>query len=559
MKGVSCTLRRFCFGEPDFFVIPPECLSPDGLEPHFADALERHRRLPLGWTELFSSAFRLYWQRTAELAQRAPDEFLPPRALHCCIAQDPAHTRPYFQPIHNASWLFYQSDFDPNTSDPEFGAYLFLHLERMGWTREVLAAFTQNFGYFLLRSPEEIARFTAAAARCQRPDAAAFRALAEVVGWVTQFSHPQLRPRAVVLPQGEFVLSPTALRLPRSRKAEWQRITALWERTAREAVDRYLSAFQPPRKRTGRDLIEWLVARRPQLVLCVQRKVLWKPEDSTVAPELRSLLGSLHPEVATSLRADWETIDERSRRVWQDLPRFSPARVAVASIDPGGLCWLHPEHGRIAYDLLEPGMLRLKTPAPPLERWMLAARTVHEWGHWLAECGAVAVPEARRAEYETASHQLAVLCQEIVDESPVAVRSTLRDELERLAADGGTPGHGLARVAFARLGDYQANLVARRFLEPEEMETYVRNNVTCLRLTMRARALFQRLVRYAYEFQYLSLLDGLDDPWGYFLRVTGFHHEFWESGVISEQRTRALFELVGLICSLHEFEPSRLA
>ncbi len=558
-RGESA-LVQFCFAQAECFVIPPEALGPGGLEPEFAALLEQRRTLPPGWVELFSQAFQMYWQRAEELHRRLPGEWLPPRALHCCVVTEEAGSRPYFQPIRNASWLFYRSDFDPRTSDPEFAAYLFVHLERMGWTREVLAAFAQNLGYFLLRSPSERNRFIAAAERCMRPDRVAFRALARAVRWIgEEGAHPELRPRAIVLPVAEWSIAKSGPTLPVTRRREWEEVVREWERTASSVFDRYLRRYRKRARGATSNLLDWLDEVRPWVVLCAEREVLWHPRAGRPSSASRKALGDLHPEVAESLRRDWEVIDRRSRAVLARVSLAVDGKLECSGIEPGGLCWLHAEHGCIAYDLREPGMLRLHLPAPPFERWMLAARAVHEWGHYLAEQGVVGVPPDRRAHFQRLVQELADLCEEVVRAAPSAVRDGLADEIQALMRQHGSVGAGLAQVALARLPDYRANVLARNFLSDEEMQMYVRSNVTCLRQSMRPRALFQRLVRYAYEYQYLRLLRDLRDPWDYFVSVTAFPREFWDTGIVSQERTHALFVHISEICDLQQIDRTRIS
>src|SRR4029077_20269193 len=52
-----------------------------------------------------------------------------------------------------------------------------------------------------------------------------------------------------------------------------------------------------------------------------------------------------------------------------------------------GYSYLHRERGLIAYNLHEPGMERLRGPALPFARAMLAARTMHEWAHLAVDAG----------------------------------------------------------------------------------------------------------------------------------------------------------------------------
>ena len=549
--------RAFCFAHDDLFVIPPEALHPHGLDPDFASLLQEQVGLPPGWTDLFDRAFALYWRRAEELHRLAPMEWFPPRALHCCVAVG-RWVRPYFQPLRDVSWRFELADFDPAFSNVEFATYLFFHFERMGWSRDVLDGFTRTVGYFLVRSAEELAEFVRGCRQSPRPDGSAFAALAEAMPLWNEASHPQLKPRRILLPVEEFSIPGTRVTLPLSRRAEWVRLLGTWKQGAERVVEENLRHFAARGKDRGKELVDWLEAHRPQVVLCAQRRVLWSPQRASRTKELRELLRGIGREVAESLRRDWLVMDAHSRAFLAAVGAEASLGPVPENIAPGGLCWLHGGEKRLAYDLLEPEMLRLRTPAPPYERLMLGARAMHEWGHWFASAGGVRVPPEQERRYEELRAELVDLCQRIVDEAPSAVRQALADELEQLRQRHGSVGSGLAAIPLSRMPDYQANRVARWFLSEAEMHTYVRSNVTCLQQSMRPRAVFQRLVRYAYEFQYLRLLPGLDDPWEYFDRVTWFEREFHRSGLVQPDRSRRLFELVGSISGLHELDLSRI-
>lgn len=549
--------RTFCFAQEEMFVIPPEALTPRGLDPEFATLLRERAALPSGWIQLFEQAFALYWERAKELHRLAPAEWFPPRSLHCCIAVD-RWVRPYFQPLRHVSWRFEARDFDPSVSTVEFAAYLFFHFERMSWTQDVLDAFTRNVGYFLVRRPEELADFARGCRQTLRPDAAAFRALADALPWFMEAFHPELKPRRVWLPVREFPIPGTRVSLPVTRRAEWTHLVDTCRRTAERVVEDNLRHFRAGRKDHGKQLLDWLASHRPQVVLCVERRVVWSPDDPDRTQALRAVLRGIGREVAESLQRDWLVIDAHSRSFLTAVGGVTSLGPAPANIDPGGLCWLHREEKRLAYDLQEPGMLRLQTPAPPYERLMLGARAAHEWGHWFDFAGGVPISPGQHLRYEERCAELVDLCQRIVREAPAPIRQALADELEQLRERHGSEGKGLAAIPLSRLPDYRANLVARRFLSEPELHTYVRSNVTCLRQSMRPRAIFQRLVRYAYEFQYLCLLAGLPDPWTYFDGVAWFEREFHESELVQRATRERLFEIVGEICRLHQLDTSRI-
>lgn len=97
------------------------------------------------------------------------------------------------------------------------------------------------------------------------------------------------------------------------------------------------------------------------------------------------------------------------------------------------------------------------------------------------------------------------------------------DSRRNWAEDGPPPGAGraararrlrvaaLTRLLLTRMPDYQANLIARRFLSVAEHETYVRHNVRTLRAQYPPARLWRMLIRYLYEYQYLGF-SAVGDP-----------------------------------------------
>lgn len=546
----------WCFAHPEMFVVPIEAITRSGLNGAFVAELQGVRGVGSAWLGVLQQALRNYRERADLLHQRLPRNWLPARSQHLCVVARGHAVRPYFQPIRHASWLVYEEDFDPTFSSVEFATYLLFHMERMGWRGEVLAAFVENLPYWMLRDEEEMADFAAGAARSIRPDAAAFRALAKAIEWLRTAFHPTLRPTSLVVPSRVVPLGTSGLFVLSEHRSEWERVQVEWIQAAESAVQGHYAKCAQRTSEAGRRLCRYLAQRVPNVVLLAQgRDVVWQPEHGQDTIRVRVVVGAIAPPVARSLVADWEVIHCHSER----FLRAANARLAEAEhgLDDSGLCFLWPRGPRIAYRLLEPGMDRLRLPAPPYERLMLGARTMHEWGHAAAVAGWVGVPARRRAEWEQECERLVEQCDRLVRDAPAPARHTLTAEIERLAQSG-SPGRALAGVALGRMPDYSANLVARAFLSPLELETYVRNNVTCLLQVMRPEALFQRLVRYAYEFQYLALL-GLDHAWEYLVDSTWFAREFLASRVVSVRACEELFATVGRLCALHEIDETKLA
>lgn len=542
--------------DPGLFVVPVEAVGPNGVSQEFLHAAREQGVLPESRLELLSAALVRYWQRSLELYERDPQHWFLPRAQHICIVRRGHNVRPYFQPIHNSSWLLYDDDFDSTTSSVELATYLLFHAERMGWRRQVLAAFEENLPYWLVRTDDEVADFRVGCLRSTRPDAVAWRALADALQWLRTLHHSCLRPPALAVPGGFCVLGTSNLLAPRQATSQWEQLRGTWQRSAETVVQQHYRLFEKRNKKWSKELCRWLEQQRPDVLLVGQGlEVLWDPERPKQTRKLQLFFQELSPAVAESLRSDLEVIDGHSRRFRKAI--CAPFPEKVSAVEPGGLCFLWPNRAVIAYRLCEPGMDRLRLPAPPYERLMLGARTMHEWGHLAAAAGWVGVPPERMSEWNALCLRLEDLCMRLVRDSPAHVRATLSAEVERLEK-AGSVGRGLAEIVYTRMEDYRANVVARDFLSRLELETYVRNNVTCLRQSMRTTALFQRFVRYAYEFQYLLLLE-LEDPWSYLCTSTWFDREYWSSGVVSRVLTETLFACVTEMCALQQIDRSKLA
>ena len=130
-------------------------------------------------------------------------------------------------------------------------------------------------------------------------------------------------------------------------------------------------------------------------------------------------------------------------------------------------------------------------------------------------------------------------------------------DLAALTAGGEqTAGAALSRQLLMRMADFQANLLARRYLSVAECETYVRQNVRTLRAEAGKAAVWRTLVRYLYELQYLRFSDVADHR-TFFLRSTWFDADYLETGLIDDATFDALAAAVGEICDSYAVDESQ--
>src|SRR5262249_49317322 len=114
----------------------------------------------------------------------------------------------------------------------------------------------------------------------------------------------------------------------------------------------------------------------------------------------------------------------------------------------------------------------------------------------------------------------------------------------------------LTDILLARVPDYQANLVARRFLTNDELEVYVRHNVRALRHEYPPARLWRMLIRYLYEYQYLAF-SGVEDRRTYFVASTWFDRDFLATAALDDERFDRLTAAVAAICACYAVDESK--
>jgi hypothetical protein len=135
------------------------------------------------------------------------------------------------------------------------------------------------------------------------------------------------------------------------------------------------------------------------------------------------------------------------------------------------------------------------------------------------------------------------------------VRAATASDLERLPG-GGSAGARIARLFATRLSDYQANLLACRFMSLAERETYVRQNVRPLFREYAPEQLWRRLTRLLYEAQYLRF-SAIADPRSYLLDTTWLRDDFLATGILREEDLDLLLSAAAALCQCHDVDGSR--
>ncbi len=545
---MSAVLRSFYFHDPRTVVIPVEHLEQEGMTDTFASWLREERDLDDGWVDRFNAAFALYRVRAQALHEASPENWFPKRKQNVCVVLQAAATRPFYLPFNKASWLLYACDFDDKTSHVELACYLFLHTERLCLTQNPAAAVAHNLGYWLQRSEDEIEAFRRAATTCERPDASAFRALGAAMGWMHQVHHPRLRPQRTTPSEPVGQMPQTGLILPASRQPELVALVGAFRSSVGAVAERYFAQFRGPS--AADQLAGWFAEAAPRVLITTEGgNIAWDPAEPSQRDGLIRALGDVGAEVATSIRADIEVADARSRRFMRSVVEPDALPLPGHDIEQTGLTYIHARRKLIAYNLQEPDMFRTSEPSSPYERLMLGARTMHEWAHLAVDASLVRVPSGRLSEYARAELQFADILQEIVDGAPAELAEVAAEE--RALTGAPRLGVGLKDVVLGRMPDYMANVFARELLSLEEMETYVRQQVTTL--VQENLGPFGQLARHAYEVQYLTL-SAVADPMGYFFDSTWFGNTFVESGIVTSAGFERLVTAMRALCDCFEID-----
>jgi hypothetical protein len=544
-------LSGYYLADPRLILVPIEHLTTEGMSRELAAFLRDRGVWDAARTDLFDQGFCRYWVRSSALAARTRT-WVGPRLRHVAIVTEPDAVRPYVQLLNTSAWLLYAGDFDPEISHPELLAYLLVHGDRLALSGDVATAPLHVGAYWLERGDEECEAFVGAAERATRPDAAILRATAAALPWLRALRHETLRPAPATR---HHAVPGTGLLVPDATVAEPPRLVATVTAAARETLARYQSAWCADPRPAIVSLCQWLVADAPPLVVTTQGgRLVWDPSEPR-------RLGALRNELRQGDRTGVEAIAEDLRVIADHTRAFRAALVDPEALsrpaqdaEQQGYAYIHRERALIAYNLRESGIERLRGPALPYARAMLGARTVHEWAHLAVDTGWV--PLAAPARLAEIAAEIAAELEAAIATAPAAIRTLTAVDVDELASGGMPAGVVLARLLLARMPDYQANLVAMRFLDEAERETYVRHNVRTLRPLYPPGQLWRLLIRYLYEYQYLGF-SAVTDARAFFVGSTWLDADFFATGALDEARFDRLTAAVARLCACYAVDESR--
>jgi len=459
--------------------------------------------------------------------------------------------RPYAPLLNASAWTVYGSDLDPERSHVELVAYALLHGDRMAETGEVTRVAVDLAAYWLLRSQAEANAFAQAAHASVSPEGPMLRLVAESLPWLQQLRHETLKPPRM----GRLRPIPgTGLLVPQRLEARPDALVEAARAVAHQAVAKFHARSQAAAGPSIQRLSGWLASARPKLLVTSRAAIVWDPDSPERVDPLASALTESPADSVDDVARDLDRIAAHTERFLAALADPSSLPAPDPAVEQRGYTFLHRDRGILAYDLEEPGIERLRSPALPYAREMLGARAWHEWAHLAVEGGWVprTVEDDRWRDLE---RDFAAHVDRIVRGSPRAVRAATASDLEQLPGEGST-GARIARLFATRLSDYQANLLACRFMSLAERETYVRQNVRPLFREYAPEQLWRRLTRLLYEAQYLRF-SAIADPRSYLLDTTWLRDDFLATRILREEDLDLLLSAAAALCECHDVDGSR--
>lgn len=544
-----------CCDDPRLFMVPVEALGPEGIDPSFAALLQARRSIHPAWFERFDAAWILYLARSAELSARAPEQWMPPRRQNVCVSV--ASMRPWYQPLDRASWLVPACDFDASTPSVELGVYRLVVAERIGIARGVLPAIVETLPYLLVRSDAEIAGLVAAIEASTAPDRHVLDAVVEALPAIRAAWHRPLRPPPDPSPLPLRTIRGAELLAEPEGAAALQALGRRLKESVAEVVERHLAPQRPRpgHDRFARELSRWLAGAVPRvLVVDPEGELVWNPVAPHRDEALLQALGGIAEGPAASMREDLRVIGARSEAFLASLRDPSGLPAPGDEVEQDGGVFLHRGGRLVAYGVRQPGLDPVQEAGPPMHRRLLAARTIHEWGHLAEAAGWIGPRPGAEEELALAEAEVAERFDALVRAAPAAFAAAVHEEIASLGWDG-APGELVVRLHRGRMSDYASNLLARHYLRPDELEAYVRSNV----VSHEGEGLgpLRVLARYALEAQYLRL-GVLSDPWCYLAESTWLRPLYLDAGLVDADRMRALLDATARVCATQWIDPGAI-
>lgn len=545
-------LEDYYFLDSRVVLVPTERLTDDGVDPSFAALLHERAGWSAARVDVLSTAVASYATRCTALAGRTP-QVRPSRLRSVAVVRDASRLRPFVALLNTSTWTIYESDLDPESSHAELVTYALLHGDRLVEAPEIGRVAIDLAPYWLERSPAELRSFAEAARASTSPDGPIFRAVAEALPWLRELRHETLRPPRL----GTHRAIPgTGLLVPRRLEARPEELVERCREGARTALAEFHARLGGSGADAAERLTTWLATTAPRLLVNGggSPEPLWEPSSPARLDRLSAAVAKGTSAALEDVLSDLQVISRHTERFLTSVVDPAALSRPDAAAAQRGYTFLHRERGILAYDLDEPGLERLRTPSLPYAREMLGARSWHEWAHVADDAGWVprTVEEGRWREIEGC---FASGLDEVLRNAPRAVRAETERDLESLPSPG-SAGERLVQLFETRLPDYRANLLACRFMSEGERETYVRQNVRALHREYAPAARWRLLVRYLYEFQYLSF-SAVEDRRSYFLESTGFRHEFFDLDLLDDETFDALAFAARALCEAHAVDDSR--
>ena len=550
--AVEPATQRFCLAHAEAFVVPAESLSADGVEPALASMMVDAGRLNADRLHCLSTGYALYWERCADLYNRAPRSWFPPRGTNLLIVADPHAVTPYLEPFSGTSSMLYLSDLDTH---PEYVAWLIVHMERLSLLGSVPATVAYNLSYWFDRDAASRTAFASAARRARRPDAAGFVAVAEAFAWIDDLLHDPLRAPNAQASEPFVRIEGADLYVPKRVQPQLLGLGQTAEAAVRDAFDVGGRARGAPTLPSGAldQLTDWLQQTRAHVIVQgPQGGTLWTPQHDNPI-RVRRMLADVNDDAVASIHADLRIIDERSRQFLERIDDVDALPTECAVLETGGGAYVDPRRRAVVYELLQPSFDTRAGRAPPYHRLLLGARVMHEWGHVAHTAKILRLPDEDRPAYAVARAELGACFAQIVAAVPEPLQAAVRDEMASIEPRRDEWPRALARKTLARVGDYLANMMSARLIPGEEMQAYVRTNVR--HHLDEQLGLVSELARYAYEIHYLGLA-GM--PRSYFYDTSRFPDHFIRNGIVSREAVDALFDAAGRVLACYSIDESRL-